>query len=66
MKPLQKPSPDGAADRLRWGLVSTALREISTAAAHYKYVTKLLGGETERGRFELPLPFRADRFSKPT
>ena len=21
--------------------------------------------ETERGRFELPLPFRADRFSKP-
>jgi len=30
-----------------------------------QYVTKLLGEETERGRFELPLPLRADRFSKP-
>ena len=30
-----------------------------------QFVTKLLGGETERGRFELPLPLRADRFSKP-
>ncbi len=30
-----------------------------------QYVTKLLGGETERGRFELPLPLQADRFSKP-
>jgi site-specific recombinase XerD len=30
-----------------------------------QYITKLLGEGTERGRFELPLPFRADRFSKP-
>src|SRR5277367_1491233 len=30
-----------------------------------QYLTKLLGEETERGRFELPLPLRADRFSKP-
>src|SRR3954451_19218479 len=28
-------------------------------------LTGVTGSQAERGRFELPLPFRADRFSKP-
>ena len=32
---------------------------------HGTGVTVVVGFLTERGRFELPLPLRADRFSKP-
>ena len=52
-------------DRDKSGTSAVQIEQVPLQTPQFNGVTNDRAFRTERGRFELPLPLRADRFSKP-